>query len=110
MLLCSFTSISMPSAMVVHLVQEKVALRAVLRGRKRLQHDFQHSGSCSVPLMLALRNCSDSAVSVCVEAGPPSGVQPAGTIWLAEAAVVNMRLDPICNAIDSVRWPMRCEG
>ena len=52
----------------------------MIRGRKRLQHDFQSHGSCSVPMSLALRNCSDSAVSVCVEAGPPSGAQPAGTV------------------------------
>ena len=71
-----------------------MALRAVLRGKKRLQHDFQRSGSCCVSLTLALRNCSDSAVSVCVEAGPPSGVQPAGTFWHIQAAAVNVRLDP----------------
>ncbi len=67
------------------LLQEKVALRAVLRGKKQLQHDFQRSGSCSVPLTLALRNCSDAAVSVCVEAGAPSSVQPAGIVWRAVA-------------------------
>lgn len=77
----------MPSAWVRRLVQERMALRAVIRGRKRLQHDFRRSGSCSVPLTLALRNCSDSPISVCVEAGPPSGVQPAGTVWRAEVVM-----------------------
>ena len=59
----------------------------MIRGRKRLRHDFRRSGSCSVPLTLALRNCSDSSISVCVEAGPPSGVQPAGAVWHAEVGM-----------------------
>ena len=75
--------------MLWRMVQEKVALRAVIRGRKHQRHDFRRNGSCSVPLTLGLRNCSDSAVSVCVEAGPPSGFQPAGTVRRTGAVVTS---------------------
>lgn len=57
-------------------LQERVALRAVIRGRTRLRHNFQRNGSCTARLTLALRNCSDAPVSVCVE--PASGALPAG--------------------------------
>ena len=45
-------------------------LRAMMAGKARLQHNFQRDGSCIARLTLRLRNCSDAAVSVCVEAGP----------------------------------------
>ena len=60
------------------LPQEKTQLRAVMAGRAQLQHDFQRDGSCVARLTLRLRNCSDAAVSVCVEAG--ASQQSAGAI------------------------------
>ena len=60
------------------LLQEKAQLRAVMAGRARLQHNFRCDGSCAARLTLRLRNCSDAAVSVCVEAG--ANQQSAGAI------------------------------
>ena len=49
-----------------------------MAGRAQLQHNFQRDGSCAARLTLRLRNCSNAAVSVCVEAG--ASQQSAGAI------------------------------
>ena len=49
-----------------------------MAGRAQLQHNFQRDGSFAARLTLRLRNCSDAAVSVCVEAG--ASQQSAGAI------------------------------
>ena len=62
-----------------------------MAGRARLQHDFKRNGSCAARLTLRLRNCSDAAVSVCVEAG--ASQQSAGAIHMhADALHASMQL------------------
>lgn len=57
--------------------QERVHIRAVLRGEVRLRHSFRGGGMCKAALRLCVRNChSSAAASLCIEAGAPS--QPGG--------------------------------
>lgn len=66
-------------------MQERVAVRAVVRGLRVLRHDFSGGGPCPVALRLAVRNCLGTAVSLSMEARPrqpiatPGGAPAPGT-------------------------------
>ena len=77
-------------------LQEKAQLRAVMAGKAWLQHDFRRDGSCAARLTLRLRNCSDAAVSVCVEAG--ASQQSAGAIPM-HADILHASMQPPMLAI-----------
>lgn len=57
-------------------VQDTTPIRVVLQGEQRLRHDFRGGGRLA-HLCLAIKNCSDSPLFLCVETTP--GVQhPSG--------------------------------
>lgn len=66
-------------------MQERVAVRAVVRGQRVLRHDFSGGGPCPVALRLAVRNCLGTPVSLSMEARPrqpvatPGGAPAPGT-------------------------------
>ncbi len=72
-------------------VQERVHIRAVLRGEARLRHSFRGGGMCRAALRLCVRNChASAAASLCIEAGPPLLTSETGEGLPAAAAAASL--------------------
>lgn len=82
----------------------------MVRGSRRLRHDFSSGGPCVVRLQLAVRNCLRQAASVSVEAGPQHSASSDGArIFLSSRCCLHVFLLHLDLRMSDARRPARCK-